>query len=71
MSPQKITFGEMREEGYSGIIVYCRDHKCSHSEHMSADRWPDDLRITEVEPHFICTACARRAETSDRIQPPM
>ena len=35
---QKITFGEMRSSGVREILVYCRDHKCSHSTTMSADR---------------------------------
>jgi hypothetical protein len=26
-NPQKITFGEMRA---SGVLIYCRDHRCSH-----------------------------------------
>jgi hypothetical protein len=34
---QKITFGEMRESGVRGILIYCSDHKCSHSIEMSAD----------------------------------
>ena len=28
--PQKITFGEMRATGIRGLLVYCRDYKCSH-----------------------------------------
>jgi hypothetical protein len=29
--PQKITFGDMRESGVRGVLVYCWDYKCSHS----------------------------------------
>jgi hypothetical protein len=29
--PQKITFAEMRAAGVRGILVYCSDHRCSHS----------------------------------------
>ena len=36
--PQKITF---------------RDHRCSHSTTLSADRWPDNIRLSDVEPDFI------------------
>jgi hypothetical protein len=28
---QKITFGEMRESGVDRVLIYCADHKCSHS----------------------------------------
>jgi len=27
---QKITFGEMRASGVRGLLIYCRDHRCSH-----------------------------------------
>ena len=29
-NPQKITFGEMRACGVREVLVYCRDHRCSH-----------------------------------------
>jgi hypothetical protein len=29
--PQKITFGEMREMGVRGVLIYCADYRCSHS----------------------------------------
>ena len=38
--PQKITFGEMRASGVRDVLVYCRDHRCSHHIAISADRWP-------------------------------
>jgi hypothetical protein len=28
--PQKITFGELRASGVRDVLVYCRDHRCSH-----------------------------------------
>ncbi len=30
-TPQKITFGEMRASGVRDVLIYCRDHRCSHS----------------------------------------
>jgi hypothetical protein len=39
--PQKITFGEMRASGVRDVLVYCRDHRCSHHVSVCADRWPD------------------------------
>ena len=41
--PQKITFGDMRDSGVCGVLVYCADYRCSHSVALSADRWPDDV----------------------------
>ena len=58
--PQKIIFGEMRASGVRDVLVYCRDHHCSHSTTISADRWPDNIRLSDVEPDFVCSACGRR-----------
>jgi hypothetical protein len=58
--PRKITFAEMRESGVRGIIIYCADYRCSHSIAISADPWPDDLRLSDLEPRFVCTACGKR-----------
>ena len=45
---QKITFGEMRDSGVRDVLVYCRDVGCSHSKTMSADLWPDNIRLSDV-----------------------
>ena len=58
--PQKITFGEMREMGVRGVLVYCADYHCSHSMAMNADHWPDDVRLSDIEPRFVCAACGKR-----------
>jgi hypothetical protein len=50
---QKITFGEMRGSGVRGVLVYCSDYKCSHSTAISADRWPDHVRLSDIEPRFF------------------
>jgi hypothetical protein len=55
--PQKITFAEMRDMGVRGVVIYCQDYKCSHS---TADRWPDDLRLSDIERQFVCQACGKR-----------
>ena len=60
MRPQKITFGELRSCGVTGVLIYCADYKCSHSIEALADRWPDDVRLSNTEPRFVCTACGRR-----------
>ena len=47
--------GEMRDDmGVRGVLVYCADYNCSHSMAMNADRWPDDVRLSEIEPRFVC-----------------
>jgi hypothetical protein len=58
--PKKITFGEMRDMGIRGVLVYCADHHCSHSVALSADQWPDDVRLSDIEPRFVCAACGKR-----------
>jgi len=58
--PQKITFAEMRDMGVRGILVYCSDYTCSHSIATGADRWPDDLRLSDIEDRFACTRCGKR-----------
>ena len=63
--PIKITFADMRAAGVRGILVYCCDYRCSHSIALMADRWPDDLRLSDIEPQFVCKACGSTAPTSD------
>ena len=56
MRPQKITFGEMRDMGVRGIPVYCADYHCSHSVALNADRWADELRLSDIELRFDASA---------------
>jgi hypothetical protein len=58
--PTKISFGDMRSMGVRGILIYCSDHHCSHLITMSGDRWPDEMRLSDIEPRFTCTACGKR-----------
>ena len=58
--PQKITFGELRASGIHGLLIYCADYKCSHSVAISADGWPDHVRLSDIEHRFICKACGKR-----------
>jgi hypothetical protein len=57
---QKITFAEMRAAGVRGLLISCSDYRCSHSTTMSADTWPDDVRLSDIEPLFTCQACGQR-----------
>jgi hypothetical protein len=58
--PRKITFGEMREMGVRGLLVYCSDYHCSHWTTISGDQWPDDVRLSDVEKRFTCQACGTK-----------
>jgi hypothetical protein len=58
--PQKITFGEMRESGVRDVLIYCADYRCSHHIAISGDQWPDNVRLSDLEPKFVCSACGKR-----------
>lgn len=60
MNGNKITFGNMRAAGASGVVVFCSDHKCAHSVKLDADCWPDSLRLSDIEQQFVCRVCGRR-----------
>ena len=67
----KITFGEMRASGIRDLLIYCSDYKCSHSTTISGDRWPDDVRLSDIEPLFLCKACGKRgADVRGVSRPP-
>ena len=59
-TPTKITFGTMRNQGVRLVLVYCRDHKCGHHGVMNADKWPDHLRLSDVEPRLTCSVCGKK-----------
>ena len=46
--------------GVRGLLIYCSDYRCSHSIAINADKWPDDLRLSDLEPRFVCKACGKR-----------
>lgn len=69
-TPQKITFGEMREMGARDVLIYCRDYRCGHHTEANADGWPDDVRLSDIEPRFVCQRCGQRgAEVRPKIEP--
>ena len=57
---RKITFGQMRASGVRGLLIYCSDYRCSHWTAISGDQWPDEVRLSDIEPRFACQACGRR-----------
>ena len=58
--PTKITFADMHSQGVRGLLIYCADYRCSHSLAVSGDEWPDGLRLSDIEPRFVCAACSKR-----------
>jgi len=50
-----ITFGQMRDQGVRKVVVYCRNYQCNHHTVTSAERWPDDVRLSDVGPKLICS----------------
>ena len=68
--PMKITFGEMRASGIRALPIYCSDYRCSHSTSVIGDRWPDDVRLSDIESLFACKACGKRgADVRGRFAP--
>jgi hypothetical protein len=56
---QKITLGEMRASGVRGLLIYCSDFRCSHWTAISGDKWPDHVRLSDIESRFTCQACGQ------------
>jgi hypothetical protein len=54
----------MRAAGVRGPLIYCSDYHCSHWIAISGDQWPDDVRLSDLEPRFTCQACGRRGARS-------
>ena len=58
--PTKITFGEMRASGVRDVLIYCADYECSNWIRVNTDQWSDDVRLSDFENQFTCTACAKK-----------
>ena len=58
--PPNSTFGEMRASGVRDVLIYRHDHRCSHHVETNADGQTDDVRLSDIEDRFTCTACGRR-----------
>jgi len=50
----------MSDEQAGSLNKACSDYRCSHSLAVSADRRPDDVRLSDIEPRFACTAYGKR-----------
>jgi hypothetical protein len=44
----------MRESGIRGLLVYAPTTDAATRLAISADHWPDDLRLSDIEPQFVC-----------------
>jgi len=42
---------------HHGVLA---DYRCSHSIAISGDVWPDDVRLSDIEPRIVCQACGHR-----------
>jgi hypothetical protein len=60
VSKPKITFGEMRQMGVRGLLVYCSDYHCSHWTAISGDQWADDVRLSDIEQRLTGQACGTK-----------
>ncbi|MFK4522828.1 hypothetical protein ABIF90_000809 [Bradyrhizobium japonicum] len=68
--PVKITFGEMRKMGVREVLIYCRDYRCGRHTEANANSWADDVRLSDIEPKFVCTRCGQRgAEIRPNFEP--
>jgi hypothetical protein len=43
----------MRASGVRDLPIYCR--RCSHHVETNADGWADDVRLSDIEPSFVCS----------------
>jgi hypothetical protein len=50
----------MRSSGVRGLLVCCADYHCSHHIAISGDRWADEMRLSDLEPRFVCSVCGKR-----------
>lgn len=61
--PLKITLGDLRPTGVRDLLVLCQDYRCSDNLRLATeyiDRWPDEIRISQLESRFVCRACGMR-----------
>jgi hypothetical protein len=52
-----------RGAGVTGLPVYCADYHCSHLRRLSEPEdgaWSDSVRLSDLQPRFVCTRCGNR-----------
>ena len=50
----------MGASGVRGALIYCSDYHNSRSVAMNGDQWPDHLRLSDIEPQFVCKVCGTK-----------
>jgi hypothetical protein len=55
--------------GVRGLLVYCADYRCSHSIAVSADRWPDEVQLSDIEPQLTCISRRNLRRTGCTVPP--
>ena len=50
----------MSDEQAGSLNKVCSDYRCSQSIAVSANQWPDDLHLSDIELRFLCEACGKR-----------
>jgi hypothetical protein len=60
----------MRDTGVGDVLVYCRDHRSSHHIEISGYRWPDHVRLSDVEPDFVNTLRQARRGSAASLRKP-
>jgi hypothetical protein len=48
-----MTFSQMRAAAVTSVLVYCSDCHCSHWKRFAADRWLDEVRLSDIERAFF------------------
>jgi hypothetical protein len=42
------------------VLIYCVGYRYSHPLAISGDRWPGNLKRSDIESRFVCGACGKR-----------
>lgn len=43
------------------VRIISADQKCRHTIMKNAGQWADDVRLSDIEERFNCSACGKRA----------
>ena len=49
-----------------GILVYCAEYHCSHSIALDGNARPDHVRLSDLEPRFVCAGDLKTLCDSDQ-----
>jgi hypothetical protein len=64
---QKITFGETRESEVRDVLIYCRDHHCSH--HVDIHQIAKPAAVKAVESNTDCAISLNHSQYDMRTIP--